>query len=122
MSFILDQSLSQTAASVNDIHQIIDNPVLQAQNNIQIPQTDICINHNNFFAQHSQTCSDIGDSCGFSYSAFAGSNHNDFTHSYNFLPEKISILLVFSCMVVSVIRSITGITCRNTGKNRLFIS
>ena len=42
-TLILDQRLLETAVSLDDIHHIVDDPVFQPQNHIQIPKTDVCI-------------------------------------------------------------------------------
>ena len=60
MALVTDQRLTQTAASVNDIHKIVHDPVFQSQHHVQIPKADVCIHNDHLFAQHGKTLNFVG--------------------------------------------------------------
>ena len=80
MALVTDQRLTQTAASVNDIHKIVHDPVFQSQHHVQIPKADVCIHNDHLFAQHGKTSADVGCCGGLPHAAFSGCNDDDFTH------------------------------------------
>ena len=97
-TLILDQRLLETAVSLDDIHHIVDDPVFQPQNHIQIPKTDVCIDDHGPLFHTGQAHSDICCSGGLSHAAFSRCYHNDFTHSFASDFHLIQ-LLVWSSLV-----------------------
>jgi hypothetical protein len=51
---ISDHRLPDPAASFNNVYQIINDPIFQTHDDIQIAQTNITINANNFLTPQSQ--------------------------------------------------------------------
>ena len=96
---VLDQCLFHSAASIDNIHQIIHNPILQAKDHIQITKAYIRIHYNCFFVKHRKSRSDIGNCGCFTHTPFSGCYYNDFSH-FIFLLIDISRLLVFSYVVL----------------------
>ena len=70
VSLVLDQSLFNSALSFNHVYQIINNPVFQPHDHIQISQSDVCVDQYNTFAHGSKTCSNVCGCGGLPHSAF----------------------------------------------------
>ncbi|MNE48353.1 hypothetical protein D3C80_1428100 [compost metagenome] len=79
-TFVLDQRLIQAAAPFRHINKIINDPVFQPHNHIQIPQSDIRINQTYFFALQCKRGSNIGRCGCFANTAFARGYDNRFSH------------------------------------------
>ncbi|MNT32838.1 hypothetical protein D3C72_1687390 [compost metagenome] len=79
-TFVLDQCLIQPAAPLRHINEIINDPVFQAHNYIQIPQSDIRINQTYFFALQCKCGTNIGCCGRFANSAFTRGYDNCFSH------------------------------------------
>ena len=71
MAPVLYQRLSETTASIYDIHKIVDNPVFKAEHDIQVSKTDVGIYHHNFLSKLCQPDSDICCGCRLSDAAFS---------------------------------------------------
>ena len=70
MALVLDHGLFCAAFSLRHIHQIIDDPVFQPHDHIQVPKTDIRIDQQHLLSQFCKTCSYVCACCGLSNTAF----------------------------------------------------
>ena len=77
---VFDEGLAQATVPFDDVDKVVDDAIFESQHNIEVAQTDISINDDDFFAEHCQSGAQIGGRRGFADSAFARGNGNDFRH------------------------------------------
>ena len=87
----LKDSLAQPAAAFHDIHQVIDNAILQSKNHIQIAEADIRVDADHFIPSRSQRGGQIGGGGGFPHSTLLICNSNDSSHATPTPQEKQSM-------------------------------
>ena len=77
--------LVELAAALNNVDQIINNPVLQTHYHVQVTQSYIGIDNHYIVAPHGQSGSNVGSGRGLAYSTLARGNNYGLTRHILFL-------------------------------------
>ena len=71
IALILDQRLLDTAVALHHIHQIVDDPVFQPHDHIQIPEADVRVDQHDPLAHGRKTRTDVRGCGRLSHAAFS---------------------------------------------------
>jgi hypothetical protein len=70
-ALVLDQGLLEAALTLDHMDQIVDDPVLQPEDDIQVPKTDVRVDHGHLVSHEAQCNTQVCGGCGLADPTFS---------------------------------------------------
>lgn len=97
-------------------------PILRARGGVRVPRASVYVGRGGFFTRRDRAYSSVNSDYNFSCSTFTKDGRGSFARDCGFLPRGVSVLLMFSYVMISIVQGIANVAYHGANGGELFVN